>query len=137
VALTHLVDTSVLTRVGSPPVRFALESFVQAGSAARAGISDLEVGFSARNDAEWDQLIGALQVLTLVETSETHVARARQTQRLLSAKRLRGRKIPDLLIAAAAEEHGLTLLHYDADFDLIAEVTGQTCQWIVAKGSID
>lgn len=136
-ALTHLVDTSVLTRVGSPPVRSALESFVQAGSAARAGISDLEVGFSARNDAEWDQLIGALQVLTLVETSETHVARARQTQRLLSAKRLRGRKVPDLLIAAAAEEHGLTLLHYDADFDLIAEVTGQTCQWIVAKGSID
>jgi predicted nucleic acid-binding protein len=41
------------------------------------------------------------------------------------------------LIAAAAEEHGLTLLHYDADFDLIAEVTGQTCQWIVTKGSID
>ena len=84
-ALTHLVDTSVLTRVGSPPVRSALEPFVQAGSAARAGISDLEVGFSARNDAEWDQLIGALQVLSLVESLETHVARGRQTQRLLSA----------------------------------------------------
>jgi predicted nucleic acid-binding protein len=136
-ALTHLVDTSVLTRVGYPSVRSALEPLVAAGSAARAGISDLEVGFSARNDKEWDQLIGALQPMELVETSAAHVARARQTQRLLSAKRQRGRKVPDLLIAAAAEEYGLTLLHYDTDFDLIAEVTGQSCQWIVTKGSID
>jgi hypothetical protein len=137
VALTHLVDTSVLTRVGSPPVRSALQPVVEAGSAARAGISDLEVGFSARNDNEWDQLIGALQLLELVETSASHVARARQTQRLLSAKRQRGRMVPDLLIAAAAEERGLTVLHYDSDFDLIAEVTGQSCQWIVTKGSIN
>ena len=136
-ALTHLVDTSVLTRVGTPSVRSALERFLQTGSVARAGICDLEVGFSARNDAEWDRLMGALQVLTLVETSEAHIARARRTQRLLAAKRLRGRTVPDLIVAAAAEELGLTLLHYDADFDLIADVTGQTCQWIVAKGSID
>jgi predicted nucleic acid-binding protein len=114
-----------------------LEPLVAAGSAARAGISDLEVGFSARNDKEWDRLIGALQLLELVETSAKHVARARQTQRLLSAKHRRGRKVPDLLIAAAAEERGLTLLHYDADFDLIAEVTGQSCQWVVTKGSVD
>jgi predicted nucleic acid-binding protein len=101
------------------------------------GSLETEVGFSARNDKEWDQLIGALQLLELVETSAAHVARARQTQRLLSARRKRGRKVPDLLIAAAAEEHGLTLLHYETDFDLIAEVTGQSCQWIVTKGSID
>jgi len=46
-------------------------------------------------------------------------------------------KVPDLLIAAAAEAANLTIIHYDADFDLIASVTGQTCQWIVPKGSID
>ncbi len=136
-ALTHLVDTSVLTRVGSPSVRSVLEPLIETGSVSRAGISDLEVGFAARNDEEWDQLIGALQVLELVETSAAHMARARQTQRLLSARRQRGRKVPDLLIAAAAEEYRLTLLHYDTDFDLIAEVTGQSCQWIVTKGSID
>lgn len=136
-ALTYLVDTSVLTRVGSPTVRSVLEPLVQAGSVARAGISDLEVGFSTRNQKEWDQLIGALQLLELVETSIVHVARARQMQRLLSANRQRGPKVPDLLIAAAAEERGLTVLHYDTDFDLIAEVTGQACQWIVTKGSID
>ncbi|MCL4445717.1 MAG: hypothetical protein M1134_02410 [Actinobacteria bacterium] len=47
----------------------------------------------------------------------------------------RGRKIPDLLIAAAAEELEATVLHHDADFDLIGSVTGQRCQWVVPPGS--
>jgi hypothetical protein len=45
--------------------------------------------------------------------------------------------VPDLLIAAAAEKAGLVLLHYDADFDQIARVTGQICEWVVPSGSID
>ena len=44
--------------------------------------------------------------------------------------------IPDLLIAATAEIEGLTVLHYDADFDLIADITGQPCEWIVERGTI-
>jgi hypothetical protein len=31
----------------------------------------------------------------------------------------------------------LTMLHYDADFDLIASVTGQPCEWVVPPGSVD
>jgi predicted nucleic acid-binding protein len=37
----------------------------------------------------------------------------------------RGRKVPDLLVAAAAEELAISVLHYDGDFDLISAVTGQ------------
>jgi predicted nucleic acid-binding protein len=136
VALTYLVDTSVLTRVGSQRVRAALEPFVQAGSAARAGISDLEVGYSARSAIEWDALTGALNVLALIETTAEHLRRARHVQRLLASKHQRGRKVPDLLVAAAAEEHGLTVLHYDADFDRIARVTGQATRWIVPRGAV-
>ena len=58
-------------------------------------------------------------------------------QRLLASRGLRGRKVPDLLIAAAAEESGLAVLHYDAGFDLIARVTGQRCEWVVPPGTID
>jgi hypothetical protein len=137
VALTHLVDTSVLTRLGSAPVREALEPYVQAGSTARAGISDLEVGYSARSAREWDELSRSLDVFALVETAAEHVRRARQVQRLLADKHQRGRKIPDLLIAAAAEERGLIVLHYDADFDRIAKVTNQPMKWIVPRGSVD
>jgi predicted nucleic acid-binding protein len=136
-ALTHILDTSVLTRLNRSTVREAIEERARQGWLARAGISDLEIGFSARNAAEWDRLASAVKVFELVETDSEHMSRARQVQRLLASKHQRGRKVPDLLVAAAAESHGLTVLHYDADFDLIADVTGQSCEWVVAAGSID
>jgi predicted nucleic acid-binding protein len=37
----------------------------------------------------------------------------------------RGPSIPDLIIAATAERAGLTVLHLDRDFELIAEITSQ------------
>ena len=136
-ALTHIIDTSVLTRLHEPTVRKVVDELTSVGAAARAGISDLEVGYSARTAKEWDSLLDALQAFELVETEASHLRRARQVQRLLATKSQRGRKLPDLLVAAAAESVGLTVLHYDADFDLIAAVTGQLCEWIVPSGSID
>lgn len=136
-ALTHLFDTSVLTRLSHSAVRAAAEQLVAAGRAARAGISDLEIGFSARNVDEWDALASGLGELQLIETSAEHVRQARQTQRLLAQQGQRGRPVPDLLIAAAAEISQLTVLHYDSDFELIASVTGQRCEWVVPRGSID
>lgn len=135
--LTHLVDTSVLTRLGTPEVREVVEPLASAGMLARSGISDLEIGYSARNQPEWDRLIGALDVFTLVEIDTNHFRRARDVQRLLAARSQRGRKIPDLLLAAAAEDANLAVLHYDTDFDLIATATGQRCEWVVAAGTID
>lgn len=136
-ALTHLLDTSVLTRLALRPVRDAVQPRAQAGELARAGISDLEVGFSARNVREWDRLADALNAFELIETTAEHVRRAMQVQRLLATKHQRGRKIPDLLIAAAAEASDLIVLHYDADFDRIAAITGQHCEWVLPAGSID
>jgi predicted nucleic acid-binding protein len=136
-ALTHLLDSSVLTRLHHTAVRDAIEPRAERGELARAGIGDLEIGYSARSAAEWDQLAEALQAFGLVETTADHLQRARQVQRMLAAKHQRGRKVPDLLIAAAAESRGLTVLHYDADFDRIAAVTGQPCEWVVLAGSID
>ena len=136
-ALTHLVDTSVLTRLRASSVRSVVEPLAAAGRLARAGISDLEVGYSARNLREWDGLQQALEAFDLVESEARHLKRARQVQRLLAGQSQSGRKIPDLLVAAAAEDAGLVLLHYDADFDRIAAVTRQRCEWVVPAGSID
>ncbi len=136
-ALTHLVDTSVLTRLSRRAVRSALEPLAAAGRVGRSGISDLEIGYSARNAGEWDAFQGALSAFGLIETEARHVQRARQIQRLLAGRSQHGRKVPDLLVAAAAEDAGLIVLHYDSDFDRIAAVTGQKCEWVVAAGSID
>lgn len=136
-ALTHLVDTSVLTRLSKAAVRAVVEPLANAGRLGRTELSDLEVGYSARNAREWDRLVGPLDILTPVETEPEHLARAKQVQRHLASKGQRGRKVPDLLIAAAAEANRLTVLHYDQDFDLIAGVTGQRCEWVVPAGSVD
>lgn len=136
-ALTHLVDTSVLTRLRHAPVRAVVEPMAAAGFLARAGITDLEIGFSARSSNDWDQAMDALDAFELIETSADHVRRARQVQRLLASKHQRGRKVPDLLVAAAAEANDLAVLHYDADFDRISRVTGQSVEWVVTQGSVD
>ena len=115
-------------RMADPTVRSVVEPLAATGALARAGIADLE---------EWDRLTTDLEVFDLVETSAAHVRRAGQVQRLLAANSQSGRKIPDLLIAAAAEAEGLVVLHYDQDFDRIAEVTGQPTQWVVPSGTID
>ena len=136
--LTHLLHTGVISRLGAEPVRAVVDPLTHAGRLGRAGITDLEVGYGSRNAREWDQDMADLSVFELVETTADHVRRARQVQRLLAFRSQRGRKIiPDLLIAAAAEQAGLTLLHHDGDFDLIARVTGQRCQWVVPAGTID
>jgi predicted nucleic acid-binding protein len=44
--------------------------------------------------------------------------------------------IQDTLIAVAAESAGLTLLHYDSDYETIAGVTGQAQEWIAPRGSL-
>ena len=43
----------------------------------------------------------------------------------------------DLLIAATAELHRRTVLHYDGNFDMIASLTGQPAEWVVPPGSAD
>jgi len=55
---------------------------------------------------------------------------------LAKVSKQRGAKIADLLIAAAAEVHGLVVLHYDGDFDVIREVTGQATEWILPAGTV-
>jgi predicted nucleic acid-binding protein len=136
VALSFLLDTSVLKRLGYRDVRTVVEPLAAAGQLGRPSICDLEVGYSARNADEWDRLVEALAPFDRVETTAAHLRRALQVQRLLAQRSQRGRKIPDLLIAAAAEQLDVAVLHYDADFDAIASVTGQRCQWVVPAGSV-
>ncbi len=134
-ALRYLLDTSVVKRLQYLEVRSVIEPLAASGELGRPSICDLEVGYSARNAKEWDQLVGALDAFQAVDITARHLQRALQVQRLLAARSQRDRKIPDLLIAAAAEELKAIVLHYDADFDLIGSVTGQRCQWVVPAGS--
>ncbi len=131
-----LLDTSVLTRLRFPSILRRIRELDGAGL-ARTSMTDLEIGFSARSADEWDRLLAALAAFRRFDVEAHHFDRARQVQRELAAGGLRGRKVPDLLIAAVAEAASLTVVHYDADFDHIAAVTGQPTEWVVERGSID
>lgn len=136
-ALTHLLDTSVLTRLHRAQVRAAIEALSTDGEVARPQICDLEIGYGARTVEEWDGLMGALQAFAPLPVHAAQLTRALQVQRLLAERHQRGRKLPDLIVAACAEANGLVVLHYDADFDRIAAVTGQPVEWVVPAGSVD
>lgn len=63
--------------------------------------------------------------------------RALSVQGLLAKRgQHRAASIPDLLLAATAEHHGVLLLHYDKDFDLIAAMTHQRTKWVIPAGSV-
>ena len=114
-----------------------IEPLLLAGRIATCGIVDLELLFSAPDPATYAQLASALLALPRVPVTDGVVDRALEVQGLLAASsQHRGVPLPDLLIAACAERAGLTVLHYDADFDRVAEITGQKTQWVVAPGTV-
>jgi predicted nucleic acid-binding protein len=67
----YLLDTGVIKRLGRPRVREVVEPLARRGQAACCTICDLEVGYSARNADEWDQLVGALESFVPVAATET------------------------------------------------------------------
>ncbi|MFM8772328.1 MAG: PIN domain-containing protein [Actinomycetota bacterium] len=136
-ALTHLVDTSALTRLRDFDVRARILEGASQSVLAITSLSHLELGFSARSAQEWDEIAGSLQSLRAVEIVDTDVQSALRVQRELAARGLRGRKLVDLLISATALRLRLAVLHYDKDFDHISAVTGQVCEWVAPAGSLD
>lgn len=132
-----LVDKSALARMPLEPVRQRLAPIIEAGEAATCSIVDLEVLYSVRS---FDQHRRTRQRRTLayekVPLTEQVFERALDVQGELSKSGRHRLPIPDLLVAAAAEIGKLTVLHYDSDYDTIAEITGQPVEWVVPKGSL-
>jgi predicted nucleic acid-binding protein len=138
-APTHLIDNSVIARSGKPLVAAALEPKLLDGLLASCAITDLEQLFSARNGEEHRMRRADIALrYARVAVDQPIFDRAIEVQGLLAEKaQHRAASIPDLVVAAAAEHAGLTVLHYDADFDLIATVTAQPTEWVVPRGSVD
>lgn len=114
-----------------------LEPLLIAGEIATCGIVDLELLYSARDRATYCALTEALRGMPRAPVDEAAVSRALEVQAMLAERsQHRAVPLPDLLVAACAERAGLAVLHYDADFERIAELTGQRTQWIVPRGSV-
>ncbi len=123
-----LVDKSALVRLGDSPDADLWAGRIERGLVRITTVTRLEVGCSARSGQDARLLLtrpplSAMPVEYLTPAIED---RALEVQLLLAGQgQHRAPSIPDLLIAAAAELAGLTVLHADKDFDLVAGVTGQ------------
>ena len=134
----YLADKSALTRRETrPEVRAVIEPLLLAGQIATCGIVDLELLYSASSPAVYETLAAVLRALPRVPVTEAVLDRALEVQGLL-AKRSQHRAVPlpDLIVAACAEGASLTVLHYDADYERIARITGQPAQWVIARRSV-
>jgi predicted nucleic acid-binding protein len=135
---SELADTSALARVAHHAgVRDALAEPLSTGAIAHCDITHLEMGLTARNAQEHIALGALLTRLPQVRITGEDYDRAWRVQGLLAeGGNHRGVAPPDLLVAACAERLGLTVIHCDADFDFIAEVTGQSTRWAVDRESL-
>lgn len=126
-----LIDKSALVRISQSVDAETWAERMSRGVVHLAPVTRLEVGYSARTDAASRQAFASSPLNHLrVEYSTPAVEdRALEVQFLLADKgQHRAPSIADLLVAAVAELAGLTILHLDKDFDLIAEITGQPAE---------
>lgn len=138
-ALTgYLIDTSVIHRQSIPAVSDQVERLAMQRLLYRCAVVDLEVLYSATSPADYEKRRTALgNGYTDLLVTPNVMTRALDTQRRLAASsQHRGVSLPDLIIAACAEVHEAAVVHYDADYDRIAAVTGQPVEWVVPRGSI-
>ena len=134
----YLVDKSALGRIGKPQVTGKFQSLSERGLLATCAMVEMEMMFSARSPRDGDRIRRLSRAFEWLPTPDDVWQRATQVQReLIDSGKHRTVKIPDLLIAAVAERHRVVVLHYDKDFDRIAEVTGQPMEWIMPAGEAD
>jgi predicted nucleic acid-binding protein len=135
---SYLLDKSAFARWPKPSVAAVLDPLSSAGRLAVCGAIEMEILHSARSTTDAERIMDGLGGFDRLPTPDEIWDRALEVQGLLiAAGNRRALSVPDLVIAAVAERHRVTVLHYDGDYDMIAEATGQPTQWVVPAGSAD
>ena len=113
-----LLDKSALVRAG--------ELDPALGEPCLCAVTRFEVLYSARSPKAFGQLETELDALHELRTDGETIEIARTAQRALAAGSNHRVPIPDLLIAACAQQHQAAVLHLDRHYDTIARVMAFT-----------
>ena len=132
----YLADKSALARFSVPAVGARLRPLMEDGLIASCAIVDMEVLFSARSLGDYEAVLEERRSMDSAPITPGVMATAIDLQHALARRGRHRLPIPDLVISAAAKHAGLVVLHYDADFERIAQVGGSDHEWVVPKGSI-
>ncbi len=133
---TWLIDKSALVRLAASRDAGEWADRIERGLVRITTVTRLEVGYSARTAADLraglrEPPVSAMPVEYLTPAIED---RAVEVLALLAEHgHHRAPSIPDIIIAATAELAGLTVLHLDKDFELIAGITGQPAERLAVR----
>ena len=134
--MTWLIDKSALVRLPGSPDAMEWAHRIERGLVRITTVTRLEVGYSARTGSDLraglrQPPLSAMPVEYLTPAIED---RAVEVLTMLADRgQHRAPSIPDLIIAATAELAGLTVLHVDKDFEVIADITKQPVERLRAN----
>jgi predicted nucleic acid-binding protein len=134
----YLIDTSAWSRMQVPAVNKRLTTILAEGAAGTCLPLDLEDGRSAKNfrDAMSIRSLRA-RVMTQLPMTAAVATRSRDLQLALTQRGYHRAASPvDLITAAAAAEYNAIVLHYDRDYDLIADIGGPQSEWVAPAGTL-
>ena len=131
--MTFLLDTSAWALGGrNRAVAERLAVAMRTGDLAVSTVTALEVLYSSRNAEDYEATLDRLRRLPWYDLSDPRAAIA--VQHRLARRGQHRTSLPDVIVAATAAEHGLTVLHYDSDYERLAEVTGAAHEWVAPRG---
>jgi predicted nucleic acid-binding protein len=138
----YLADTSawwISRRAKTGEARRRFDELTFNAALAICDVVRFELLYSVRNGDEFAVTEARLAALPDLEINKSQWERALDVYRQLAGQggaHHRSVGYPDLLVAAAAESAGATVLHYDEDFERIAAITGQPTRWILPRGAL-
>ncbi|MFE3251113.1 PIN domain nuclease [Streptomyces sp. NPDC059209] len=134
----YLIDKSALVRRTKPAVRELFEDLHQRGLLCISGAVAMEILYSARNKTESEWIRRWLTGFEMLPCPDEVWDIALETQReAVERGNHRALSLADLLIAATAQRHKATVLHYDEDYDQISDITGHPSRWVAEPGTAD
>jgi predicted nucleic acid-binding protein len=135
-----LFDTGAWTWVRDrrfPELATWFNAVVEAGFVLVCDLVILELTRLAPNEQRAREVADRLAAFEAVPMPVELWGRARRTQLALAVGGDHRRVPPaDLLLASAAEEAGVALVHYDRDYERIAATSGLRHQWLVPDGTL-
>ena len=133
-----LIDTSAAARMRMTAVADRLEPLITGGLVATCATLDAEALYSARSPEDYEQVrADRREAYEYLPTDDIHWQRAFDVQRTLARTgRHRAVGIADLVTAVLAAEHGMTIVHYDSDFEIAGEVLEFEHRWVLPRGTV-
>ena len=136
--LLLLIDTSAFARASHPEVRGPWQEVLRQDRLRLAPPARMEILYNARDGAMFDLLAAELSAVRPAPLTSSVRRAAEDAMRTLAHRSAGSQRLPVIayLIAAAAQEMGAAVIHYDRDYDTLAEVMEFESIWLAPAGTL-